>query len=273
MIRPLATMLAGLLAAAAALSVAAPILAADDDINAMMNEITQLSAEKKANETKMQPNLSRQDSDRKLAASKRALDAEHDRTESAIDSVCSRYPCTGRGAGGTIIVKCPAGDSGACDSSVKSADAQVKQHNAHRDAYEAERAAAQKQKAPDETLRKRNQEIEARIQFLQGRIRQLQARDRTKAYAECVTGAVGGATLETSVQDYNACVERARQAQQLSTVERETGRVFVDPQARAKEAIDKYVKSGPARPGPQSFHPIVPPVPPPVVQPQTPPKK
>ena len=279
MIRQVVLALLSTSAAAVVASIALPAVAAED-VAAMMQEITQLTNEKKANEAKMQTNLSRQESARKAEADRRTFEIANQQGESAYDALCSRYKCSGDiHSGGSV--SCKDGDA-TCQSLLSTYNAKAGAQRAAREKWMASRQEATKAGGSNDELAKRNAEIDARVRELQAKIKQQQAVEFTKAWAECQRRAASVAEFDASVQDLRSCVGEGPAASALPTVEKQSGRVF--DQLRAKEeemaryraaqrAIDKYIKSGPPRPGPGSFVPVEVPKPQVPEVPQPPSKK
>jgi hypothetical protein len=279
-IRPVVLALLSMLAATGVASIVLPAAAADEDVASMMQEITQLTAEKKANEAKMQTNLSRQESARKVEADRRTFEIADQQGESAYDALCSRYKCSGDIHGGGTV-SCKDGDA-TCQSLLSTYNAKASAQRAARAKWMASRQEATKAGGSNDELAKRNAEIDARIRELQTKIKKQQALEFTKAWAECQRRAASVAEFDASVQDLRSCVGEGPAASALPTVEKQSGRVF--DQLRAKEeemaryraaqrAIDKYIKSGPPRPGPGSFVPVEVPKPQVPEAPQPPSKK
>ena len=247
-----------LVLAAIATSITLPAAAADD-MASMMQEITKLTAEKKANETKMQTNLSRQESTRKAEADRRAMESVDQQAHIVNDALCSRYKCTGSiHEGGTVACN---GDA-TCESQLNSYNAKASAERAARAKWDASRQEAAKAGGSNDALIKRNAEIDARILELRTKINKLQALENTKTWADCVRRAASVAEFDASVQDLRHCVGEGPPASAVPTVEKQSGKVFDQLRAKqeemaryqaAQEAIDRYIKSGPPRPGPGSF--------------------
>jgi hypothetical protein len=228
-----------------------------------MQEIQKLSAEKKANEAKMQVDLSKQEASRKLAkieADQTALDEERKQLDGEWDTMCGRWNCTGPkyGRGGQFVVQC--NDDASCESTLNTYNSKTERINSRRSALNAAEDAAKKPAGSYDALAQRNREIDAQIRSLQLRIDV----EKTKTFKQlsqgCMTAGAGIREFDASRQAMDECWDKALAPSQVPTVEVQSGRYWREQRA-AQEAIDKYLRSGVSRGGSTTFQPVVVPMP------------
>lgn len=245
------------LAIAGSLSIALPARAADDA--AIIKEMDQLRREKASNLEKLQSNLSLKEKARKLDADITAHEATDREVDAADQALCSRWACSPGGTDVNKIVTC--NNDATCERMLNDYNSKARAHNAQMNQLKAEEAELRNAYAAQQQLLDRNLQIDTRLAVLNDKLRAQRALDFTAARMKCDKEFQ---TLDQVHQDESHCWDNAVSASGVTTVE-STGRVWIDQEARARAAIDKYTRSG-VRPGPKTFKPIVPPVPEPVLQ-------
>ena len=229
-----------------------------DDVDAMFQEIQKLSNEKKANEAKMQIDLSPRATEReeqRVAGHRRALEAEKKQVEAAYDDMCSKGTCTGEKYGwSSFNIDCH--HDSACEASAASYRSKVENFRVGVRAYDIESDALTKRQQAYGALASRNATIETRINDLKRRIGDTRALAIGRERQNCMAGALGSAEVDAVVQDISHCFDQALKSSEVVTVEQQSGRYWPEKRARELAAIAEYLNSG-ARPGPSTFQPVI----------------
>lgn len=232
---------------------------AEEDVAALMQEATQLAAERDEIPKTLEANLSLK---RSNEAKIQQLSAEDERLAAESSSIEADRPMVNSLCQGTVPEDEFAAAQERCDAALQPFNERVASFNASmqklNDEYDEVNRSEQARVAEAQAMLARDQELAARISALQTKIMQMK---QPSCVESCNSEAL---SLDEQAQCLQHCWDQAAPPADLPTVEEKYRPPFSAGPARTPDqAIEEYKASGKASPGPDTLHTNPVPAPPP----------